>query len=230
MSWKEAKVEPSPGSFPVSEAEIKRQPDLKDLYQLAVSSLATSHLRDVTSAPPVSPPSAIVKCEAGDSYQPDDRTKLPSSHLSSVSRSSSIMPFISSSCDSSSSIIPPSLQIHPVQRRQVYDNPAIIRSDQPSSTRESPASSLMPPPKYPVSPAPARDMSRQSLESQLMPPPAAPATPASKVIVNSGAESSSSSVSAAVNLSNRVSSNFPGQKQEKEDIGKNWDQAVWAGN
>ena len=38
MSWKEAKVEPSPGLFPVSEAEIKR-PDLKDLY-LAVSSVA----------------------------------------------------------------------------------------------------------------------------------------------------------------------------------------------
>ena len=42
MSWKEAKVEPSPGLFPVSEAEIKRTgPDLKDLY-LAVSSVASS--------------------------------------------------------------------------------------------------------------------------------------------------------------------------------------------
>ena len=50
MSWKEPKVEPSPGFFPVSEAEIKRKPDLKDLY-LAVTSLAhhqPSH--DVTSS------------------------------------------------------------------------------------------------------------------------------------------------------------------------------------
>ena len=51
MSWKEPKVEPSPGFFPVSEAEIKRKPDLKDLY-LAVTSLAQhqppSH--DVTSS------------------------------------------------------------------------------------------------------------------------------------------------------------------------------------
>ena len=39
MSWKEPKVEPSPGFFPVNEAEIKRKPDLKDLY-LAVTSLA----------------------------------------------------------------------------------------------------------------------------------------------------------------------------------------------
>ena len=52
MSWKEPKVEPSPGSFPsLSEAEIKRKPDLKDLY-LAVSSLAShSNLHDVTSSP-----------------------------------------------------------------------------------------------------------------------------------------------------------------------------------
>ena len=50
MSWKEPKVEPSPGFFPVNEAEIKRKPDLKDLY-LAVTSLAhhqPSH--DVTSS------------------------------------------------------------------------------------------------------------------------------------------------------------------------------------
>ena len=52
MSWKEAKVEPSPGLFPVSEAETKRPgPDLKDLY-LAVSSVAgQSHLQNTSSSP-----------------------------------------------------------------------------------------------------------------------------------------------------------------------------------
>ena len=53
MSWKEPKVEPSPGSFPVSGAEIKRPgPDLKELY-LAVSSRANHHFQniDVTSSP-----------------------------------------------------------------------------------------------------------------------------------------------------------------------------------
>ena len=50
MSWKEPKVEPSPGIFPVSEAEIKRKPDLKDLY-LAVTSLAHHQPgQDVTSS------------------------------------------------------------------------------------------------------------------------------------------------------------------------------------
>ena len=51
MSWKEAKVEPSPGLFPVSEAETKRPgPDLKDLY-LAVSSVAgQSHLQNTSSS------------------------------------------------------------------------------------------------------------------------------------------------------------------------------------
>ena len=55
MSWKEPKVEPSPGSFPVlSETEIKRKPDLKDLYY-AVSSLANHHnINDVTSSSPIS--------------------------------------------------------------------------------------------------------------------------------------------------------------------------------
>ena len=50
MSWKEPKVEPSPGFFPVHEAEIKRKPDLKDLY-LAVTSLAHHQPgQDVTSS------------------------------------------------------------------------------------------------------------------------------------------------------------------------------------
>ena len=55
MSWKEPKVEPSPGFFPVSEAEIKRKPDLKDLY-LAVTSLAQHQppIHDVTSSEPIS--------------------------------------------------------------------------------------------------------------------------------------------------------------------------------
>ena len=55
MSWKEPKVEPSPGSFPAfTESEIKRQPDLKDLYY-AVSSLANQHtINDVTSTSPIS--------------------------------------------------------------------------------------------------------------------------------------------------------------------------------
>ena len=54
MSWKEPKVEPSPGFFPVSEAEIKRKPDLKDLY-LAVTSLAQQPpMHDVTSSEPIS--------------------------------------------------------------------------------------------------------------------------------------------------------------------------------
>ena len=51
MSWKEPKVEPSPGFFPVSEAEIKRKPDLKDLY-LAVTSLAHHQpTQQVTNSP-----------------------------------------------------------------------------------------------------------------------------------------------------------------------------------
>ena len=51
MSWKEPKVEPSPGFFPVSEAEIKRKPDLKDLY-LAVTSLASHQpVHEVTNSP-----------------------------------------------------------------------------------------------------------------------------------------------------------------------------------
>ena len=51
MSWKEPKVEPSPGFFPVSEAEIKRKPDLKDLY-LAVTSLAHHQpIHEVTQSP-----------------------------------------------------------------------------------------------------------------------------------------------------------------------------------
>lgn len=70
MSWKEPKVEPSPGFFPVSEAEINRKPDLKDLY-LAVSSLNMGHGSPVigvplhhqpivTSLPPNPSPSAIL--------------------------------------------------------------------------------------------------------------------------------------------------------------------------
>lgn len=194
MSWKEPKVEPSPGSFPVSEAEIKRKPDLKDLY-LAVSSLAQ---HPVTSVSPIS--AILVKSEPGDSltsYHHDNRMLPPSSR-----------------CDSTSS---PSVFPRPlasdIPRKQIYDNPAIIRvNQQPSSTISIQPSQeshlLMPPPR---GPPPPRDMSKKALESQLMPPPPP------KVITGPG---TGLEISASPPGLSRASSNYPSTSQEKEDIGK----------
>jgi len=132
MSWKEPKVEPSPGFFPVSEAEINRKPDLKDLY-LAVSSLNMGHgspvigvplhhHQVVTSQPPNSSTSAIlVKSEK-------DRLVISSSvHNSTTAK----MPYMDSLCDTSSLMPPPfDLPIH----KQLYDNPYQKPRDSPTLT------------------------------------------------------------------------------------------------
>ena len=157
MSWKEAKVEPSPGLFPVSEAEIKRTgPDLKDLY-LAVSSVAgQTHLQNSFSSPSLS----AILVNHPPLVNPTLERKLPYS----IPASSSFpkMPFLS---DSSSIPRQPSPQNLSSQRKQIYDNPGISRREQPSSTTSHESQALMPPPP------PPRDLSKPppcvSLESQL---------------------------------------------------------------
>lgn len=143
-----------------------------------------------------------------------------------ISRSSlTKMPYMAahSSCDSSSILMstscpPPPYHNLSSQHKQIYDNPAILRLEQPTSTtisvqssRES-HSSLMPPPKCPP---PVRDLSKKSLllESQLMPPP--------KVIPSCHGEGRGSSIpdmSSSPSTSMRASSNYTGH--DKEDIGK----------
>jgi ribosomal protein L37E len=209
MSWKEPKVEPSPGSFPVSGAEIKRPgPDLKELY-LAVSSRANHHFQniDVTS----SPISAIlVKSETGES-QPGSRStsldrKLPLSLTSMPSVQLASVP-----CDSSVLALAPPL---PRPQDLTYPAPALVTVKRElvtsSTTANRESQSLMPPPPLP------RDLSRKpsqppvNLESQLMPPP--------KVIP---CDMRASKLEAAPASALRTSSGFPGAGgpgHDKEDI------------
>ena len=205
MSWKEAKVEPSPGLFPVSEAEIKRTgPDLKDLY-LAVSSVAgQTHLQNSFSSPSLS----AILVNPQPLVNPTLERKLPFTIPSSASFPK--MPFLS---DNSSIPRQPSPQNLSSQRKQIYDNPGICRREQPSSTTSHESQALMPPPP------PPRDLSKPppgvSLESQLMPPP--------KVIPGDPGRAGHGSVELLSSPdSMRISSRYPGSgsSQHKEDIGK----------
>ena len=185
MSWKEPKVEPSPGFFPVSEAEINRKPDLKDLY-LAMSSVNMGHGPPVigvplhgnrhqptVTSPPISSISAIlVKSEK------EKQVISSSVHNTTTAK----MPYMDSLCDTSSLMPPPfDLPIH--KHKQLYDNPYQKPRDSPTLTstfRES--QSLMPPPREQSHMPPPRESSQISShrdishmppprESHLMPPP-----------------------------------------------------------
>ena len=129
---------------------------------------------------------SVVKSEPGEfpklNPQLEDR-KLPSIPISSPRSSFPPlkMPYMAahSTCDSiSSNLMPPPHDLS--NKKQIYDNPRILKLEQPSSSDNSIQSSvesqsLMPPPKCLPS---ARDLSIKKtlstsslLESQLMPPP-----------------------------------------------------------
>ena len=188
MSWKEPKVEPSPGFFPVSEAEINRKPDLKDLY-LAVSSLNMGHgspvigvplhghhQPSVTSQSPNSSTSAIlVKSEK-------DRQVISSS----VHQTASKMPYLD--CDTSGLMPPPfDLPIHKQMYESSYHKP---RDSQTLTSTFRVSQNLMPPPRetsrMPQPAPPLKEPSHRDIshmppprESHLMPPPKVIPTPSS---------------------------------------------------
>ena len=119
------------------------------------------------------------------------------------------MPLLGRVRDSSS--IPPSPQNLSTQRKQIYDNPCLVRREQPSST-----TTLPPPGPRDLSTRPGNLPSLPSLESQLMPPPKViPGEPPGRP----GHGSVDCLLSSSPGTM-RTSSSYPGPGRDKEDIGK----------